>query len=131
MLPKGMMMKTVHFGMVTARTSVTPCDDALDHVGNAEVDHDQTGNAGDDEHDTVEIPFGLFLEVRINDIGGDVSSLFQKPGRSEEDYPQQGIFCCLHDPYGRPCEQEAHADGVADSGAYEHEYHACQSSHQL
>ena len=29
------------------------------------------------------------------------------------------------------CEKEPHADGVADGGAYEHEYDPCQGCHQL
>src|SRR5208283_4507822 len=105
--------------------------DGFNRVGNAKIDHNHAGTAGYDEHDTIEILLGFFIEVGIYDIGSDMSSLSQKPGCSEEDYPEQRIFGCLHDPYSRPCEQEPHADGVADSGTYEYEYYPCHGSHNV
>jgi hypothetical protein len=73
----------------------------------------------------------FLIEMSVYDIGSDMPSLSQKPGCCKENDPQQDIFGCLHDPYGRLGEQESHADGVADSSRYKDQYRPGQACHNV
>jgi len=88
-------------------------------MDNSKTYHHRTGKPTDHKHDTIESVLGSRIEMIVYDIGSDMPSLSQKPGGSKENYPQQGIFGCGHDPYRRLGKQESHADGVTHSGTYE------------
>jgi hypothetical protein len=75
--------------------------------------------------------FGFVIEMSVYDIGSYMPPLSQKPGCCKENYPQQGIFGCLHDPYSRLCKEESHADGVTDSSRYKNQYSPGYRCHYL
>ena len=75
-----------------------PVCDTVTDVENSEKEHGRAGKPADDGHDEIEIALRFFIEMNVDDIGGDMPSLPQKPGCSKEDDPQQGIFGYRHDP---------------------------------
>jgi hypothetical protein len=96
-----------------------PIYNTVPHMDNSKTYHHRTGKPTDHKHDTIESVLGSRIEMSVYDIGSDMPSLSQKPCCCKENYPQQGIFGCGHDPYRRLGKQESHADGVTHSGTYE------------
>jgi hypothetical protein len=48
---------------------------ALIHINTSEIEHNDTGQAADDKHDTVEIAPGLLMNMGIDNIGNDMPRL--------------------------------------------------------
>jgi hypothetical protein len=98
-----------------------PACNTFTYMEKSKKSQSSTGKPADGKHDTIEIRPGFFIEMSVYDIGRNMSSLSQKPGRTEEDDPQKGIFAHRYDPYCCLSKNESHKDGVAHRSRYKHQ----------
>ena len=108
-----------------------PVYQTVAQMDDPEIDEQSTGQPADDGHDTIQSILGFLIEMNVDDIRRDMPCFSQKPGGSEENDPQQGIFRHRDDPYRGLIKQESHEDGVTDSSRYKHEYDGRATCHHV